>query len=70
MGEETIYFYCKKCRKYTKVFYTLTGNKKILITNGVSIRCHTHKCTRVITLKNYTEGRLLDRSDSNGKCFV
>ena len=38
--------------------------------NGIMIKCHTHKCTRVVTLKNFTEGQILERTDALGKCYL
>ena len=70
MGEEKIDFYCKRCRKFTKISYILTGDGSIPVMQGVSIKCHTHKCTRVMILKNCTESKLVDRTDSNGKCYL
>ena len=52
---QEVEFYCKKCRKSMKMSYTLTVDKDAPAMNGISIRCHTHKCTRVLTLKNFRE---------------
>ena len=30
----------------------------------------THKCTRVVTLKNFTEGQIAERTDALGKCYL
>ncbi|SCH35456.1 Uncharacterised protein [uncultured Clostridium sp.] len=38
--------------------------------NGIMIKCHTHKCTRVVTLKNFTEGQIVERTDALGKCYL
>ena len=67
---QEIEFYCKKCKKSMKMAYTLTGGDNAPAMNGISIRCHTHKCTRVVTLKNFTEGHVLKRTDSRGKCYL
>ncbi len=67
---EDIDFYCKKCRKSMKISYTVMGNNDISVMKGIIIRCHTHKCTRVMTLKNYTEGELIKRTDSRGRCYL
>ena len=69
MGENII-FYCKKCRKSTKISYTLTGDEETSVMNGISIRCHTNKCTRVVTLRNYTEGKIIQRSGMSGRCYL
>ena len=70
MGEEVINFYCKKCRKSTKISYTLIGDDDTSVLNGISIRCHTNKCTRVVTLKNFTEGKIIKRTEMTGRCYL
>ena len=67
---QEVEFYCKKCRKSMKMAYTLTGDKDAPAMNGISIRCHTHKCTRVVTLKNFTEAQIMKRVDNNSKCYL
>lgn len=67
---QMIDFYCKKCRKSMKMSYELTGDESAPVMNGIIIRCHTHKCTRVVTLKNYTEGQIRSRADAQGKCYL
>ena len=67
---QEVEFYCKKCRKSMKMAYTLTGDKDAPAMNGISIRCHTHKCTRVVTLKNFTEAQIMKRADDNSKCYL
>ena len=52
-------FYCKKCRKSMWISYALTGDRTAPAMNSIMIKCHTHKCTRVVTLKNFTEGCFL-----------
>ena len=67
---QVIEFYCKKCRKSMKMSYTLTGDKDAPAMNGISIRCHIHKCTRVLTLKNFTEGKIMQRAEASGRCYL
>ena len=67
---QAIDFYCKKCRKSLRISYTLTGDDNAPAMNGIMIKCHTHKCTRVVTLKNFTEGQILERTDALGKCYL
>ena len=67
---QEIEFYCKKCRKSMKMSYELTGDKDTPVMNGISIRCHTHKCTRVVTLKNFTEENIVVRAGSTGRCYL
>ena len=67
---QEVEFYCKKCRKSMKMAYTLTGDKDAPAMNGISIRCHTNKCTRVVTLKNFTEGKIIQRAESTGRCYL
>ena len=57
---QVIDFYCKKCRKSMRISYALTGDRTAPAMNGIMIKCHTHKCTRVVTLKNFTEGHVYD----------
>ena len=67
---QQIDFYCKKCRKSMKMSYELTGNENVPVLTGVTIRCHTNKCTKVTVLKNYTEGLLTSRADARGRCYI
>ena len=67
---QAIDFYCKKCKKSMRISYALTGDKEAPAMNGIMIKCHTHKCTRVVTLKNFTEGQILERTDALGKCYL
>ena len=67
---QAIDFYCKKCRKSMRISYALTGDDNASAMNGIIIKCHTHKCTRVVTLKNFTEGQIKERTDALGKCYL
>ena len=67
---QAIDFYCKKCKKSMRISYALTGDKEAPAMNGIMIKCHTHKCTRVVTLKNFTEGQIVERTDALGKCYL
>ena len=69
-GPRGIDFYCKKCRKSMRISYALTGDRTAPAMNGIMIKCHTHKCTRVVTLKNFTEGQIVERTDALGKCYL
>ena len=65
-----IEFYCKKCRKSMKMAYLLKGNDDAPVLQGMIIRCHTNRCTRVMVLKKYTEGMLIARADNEGKVYI
>ena len=65
-----IEFYCKKCRKSMKMAYLRTGSDDAPVLPGMIIRCHTNKCTRVATLKKYTEGMIITHSTKEGKFFI
>ena len=67
---QAIDFYCKKCKKSMRISYALTGDDNVPAMNGIIIKCHTHKCTRVVTLKNFTEGQIKERTDALGKCYL
>ena len=67
---QQIDFYCKKCKKSMKMSYMVSGDKDALVLRGMTIRGHTNKCTRVLMLKNFTEGRLIENADANGKCYL
>ena len=67
---QAIDFYCKKCKKSMRISYALTGDREAPAMNGIMIKCHTHKCTRVVTLKNFTEGQILEKTDALGKCYL
>ena len=47
--------YCKKCKKSMKMSYMVSGDKDAPVLTGITIRCHTNKCTRVVILKNTTK---------------
>ena len=68
MREITIF--CRKCGKSMRIDYPITGNDESMVMNGVIIRCHTHKCSRAITLKNVTERMLKANTDIFGKCYL
>ena len=55
--------YCKKCKKSMKMSYMVSGEKDAPVLTGITIRCHTNKCTRVVMLKNFTEGCLIAQAD-------
>ena len=67
---QEIDFYCRKCKKSLKMTYCLCGDNNAPAMRGIMIRCHTRKCTRVVTLKNFTEGQIKERTDSLGKCYL
>lgn len=62
--------YCKKCKKSMKMSYMVSGDKDAPVLTGITIRCHTNKCTRVVMLKNFTEERLLEQADAKYRCFL
>ena len=53
-----------------RMSYALTGNDDAPVMNGITIRCHTHKCIRVAVLKKYTEGILKDRADAQNRVYL
>ena len=60
-----------------EAFGELPGPRGIIVSSlcgspmhGIMIKCHTHKCTRVVTLKNFTEGQIVERTDALGKCYL
>ncbi|HHX57681.1 MAG TPA: hypothetical protein GX710_06655 [Clostridiales bacterium] len=63
-------FYCKKCKKTLKVSYELTGNDDSPVMPNIVMSCHTHKCVRVMTFKNFTEGMIVAGANKEGKYFV
>ena len=67
---QAIDFYFKKCRKSMRISYALTGDRMAPAINGIMIKCHTHKCTRVVTIRNFTEGQIVERTDALGKCYL
>ena len=62
--------YCKKCKKSMKMSYMVSGEKDAPVLTGITIRCHTNKCTRVVMLKNFTEGCLIEQADAKGRCYL
>ncbi len=67
---QKIDFYCRKCKKSLKLTYVLSWDKDIPVLSGMIIRCHTNKCTRVMTLKNYTEDKIRAQANDVGKCYI
>ena len=65
-----IEFYCGNCKKSLKMSYEVSGDAKMPIMSGITLRCHTHKCRRVMALKKYTEGQLADRADKKGNVYI
>lgn len=63
-------FYCKNCKKSLKMTYELSGNPDALVMQGMTIRCHTHKCIRVLVLKKCTEGQLVKRITMDGTVYI
>ena len=63
-------FYCRKCRKSMRIGCALTGDDDAPVMNGIFIRCSTHKCTRAVTLKNFTEGKVKAMADEKGRCYI
>lgn len=59
-----IYTIIRTLLKSMKMSYELTGNENVPVLTGVTIRCHTNKCTKVTVLKNHTEGLLTARADA------
>lgn len=50
--------------------YELSGNPDALVMQGMTIRCHTHKCIRVLVLKKCTEGQLVKRITKDGTVYI
>ena len=67
---QEIEFYCKKCKKSMKMSYALIGNDSALVMNGIFLRCHTNKCCRSLTLKNFTEEKVKAGADAHGKYYL
>ena len=67
--QDEIYFFCKKCRKFTGVTYTLTGDDNAPVLPNVMIKCSHNHCKRAMFLKNYTEKKLIENS-VNGKLYM
>ena len=53
-----------------KMSYGLSGDDNAPVMNGIMIRCHTNKCTRVVTLRNFTEGHVRNMVDTRGKVYL
>ena len=53
-----------------KMSYMVSGDKDAPVLTGITIRCHTNKCTRVVMLKNFTEGCLIAQADAKGRCYL
>ena len=67
---EEVKFHCGKCKKSMKMSYEVTGENDALVMNGITLKCHTNKCIRVVRLKKYTEGKILSRTNAQGICYL
>ena len=67
---QTIDFYCRKCRKSMKMSYSLCGDDDAAALSGIMIRCHTRKCTRVVTFRSFKEGQIRRGADASGKYYL
>ncbi len=67
---QEVEFYCRKCKKSMKMSYELSGDDNAPVMNGIMIRCHTNKCTRVVTLRNFTEGHIRNMVGTRGKVYL
>ena len=67
---QEITFYCKQCKKSMRISYNLSGDDETTVMNGLMLKCHTHKCTRVVIPKNYTEGQLRKGADASRKYYL
>jgi len=64
---QEITFYCKKCRKSLRIYYRLTGDMSAPVLPNIDIKCHC--CIRVMFLKKYTEGKLVENS-VGGRMYI
>lgn len=60
-------FYCNRCKCSMKVSYTLSGDPDALVLKGIMMKCH--RCRKVVTLMNFTEGQVVAHADSNGRLY-
>lgn len=67
---QQIDFYCRNCKKSMKMSYCITGDAYAPVLPGMIIRCHTHKCVRVATLKKYTEKMIISQAAKDGKFYI
>lgn len=61
MQDRIVDFYCKKCKKSLKAGHLLTGCNDTPVLPNTFMKCH--HCKRVIILKKWTEGMLIERSE-------
>ena len=60
-------FYCNRCKCSMKVSYTLSGDPDALVLKGIMMKCH--RCRKVVTLMNFTEGQVVAHADSHGRLY-
>ena len=65
---QQIDLYCRKCKCSMKISYYPSGDPKTPVLAGIAMKCH--RCRRVITLKNYTESRVIAQADASGRLFA
>ena len=70
LERKVIDFYCKKCKKTLKVGYVNSGNPDAKVLERIIMRCHTNKCTRVMTFKNMTEKEILTKVDKFNRIYI
>ena len=67
---QEISFYCKKCKKSMRMSYRLSGNDDAPFLSGMTFKCHTNRCTRVVRLKNYTEKQIRTMADAMDRYYL
>ena len=64
---EKVELYCKRCKSSLHIFYRLSGTPEREVLPGIEMKCP--KCSRIMTMKQFTERDLLSRIQKTGKVF-
>lgn len=65
---QEIKFYCRKCRKFMGMTYSVSGDADSPVLQNIMMKCHV--CKKVSVLKNYTEGMVVARVDNEFKFYL
>lgn len=62
--------YCRKCRKSMGISYLISGEDDVSVLTGITMKCRTNKCHRIISFDQMTEGELKTLADKDGKIYI
>lgn len=67
---QMIDLYCKNCNKSFKISHVISGDDSTPVLPNTVIKCHRCQQKRVIILKKWTEGMVIEHTDEQNRCYV